>query len=125
MGAIDTALSKRLTDATALHRCAGGRRLRSLAALAAPAESPRRRWPEVQVNLRDDKNRFVGRADLNYPATRLIVEYDGDNHMDRLVEDDRRQNLLVSAGSRLLRFSASDIYNRPDVVEALVRSALA
>ncbi|GAC1649716.1 MAG: hypothetical protein NVS9B11_22860 [Candidatus Dormibacteraceae bacterium] len=131
--AIDMALRKGLIDANAL----GGHRLRSLAAIAAPAESPmetRLRWlliqrgrprPEIQVNLRDDKNRFVGRADLYYPAARLILEYDGSNHRDRLVEDNRRQNLLLSAGFRLLRFTAGDIYNEPDVVAALVRSALA
>jgi very-short-patch-repair endonuclease len=41
-----------------------------------------------------------------------------------LVEDDRRQNLLVNAGFRLLRFTAADIRNQPDVVESQVRSAL-
>ncbi|HEY8863697.1 MAG TPA: DUF559 domain-containing protein [Candidatus Dormibacteraeota bacterium] len=53
--------------------------------------------PEVQTNLYDLNNRFVGRADLYYPTARLIVEYDGGNHRERLVEDDRRQNLLVNA----------------------------
>jgi very-short-patch-repair endonuclease len=111
------------------------RKLQVLAALAAPAESPmetRLRWlliqrglprPEVQVKLGDEKNP-IGRADLYYPSARLILEYDGGNHRDRLVEDNRRQNRLLSAGFRLLRFTAGDIYNEPDVVAALVRSAL-
>src|SRR5207244_2095470 len=59
---------------------AGASRLRQLAQVAAPAESPmetRRRWllikaglplPEVQVDLYDDAGQFVGRADLFYPA---------------------------------------------------------
>jgi len=130
--AIDMALHRGLTDGTALP-CAGTRRLRALAALAAPAESPmetRLRWllidaglsrPEVQKDLRDGDGRFVGRADLYYPAARLVIEYDGGNHRDRLVEDNRRQNLLVNAGFRLLRFTAADIYHRPDVVVAQVR----
>jgi len=134
--AMDMAIAKGLATATALERCAGTRKLRTIAALAAPAESPmetRLRWllihrglpsPEVQVNLGDDKNRF-GRADLYYPAARLIVEYDGSNHRDRLVADNRRQNLLLSAGFQLLRFTATDIYNRPDVVDSQVRGALA
>src|SRR4030088_559264 len=79
--------------------------------------------PEVQVDLGDDKNRF-GRADLYYPAARLIVEYDGANHRDRLVEDNRRQNRLLNAGFGLLRFTAGDIRDQPDLVEALVRGAL-
>jgi very-short-patch-repair endonuclease len=141
--AIDMGISAGLTDAAALVRYAqaekgrhGAGRLRSLAQLAAPAESPmetRLRWlliharlprPEVQTNLHDSKGRFIGRADLYYPAVRLILEYDGGNHRERLIEDDRRQNLLINAGFRLLRFTAADIHNRPDVVEAQVRVAL-
>ncbi len=100
--AMDMAIAKGLTNATKLVRCAGTRKLRSIAALAAPAESPmetRLRWlliqrglprPEVQVDLRDEEDRFLARADLYYPSARLIVEYDGSNHRDRLVEDNRR-----------------------------------
>ncbi|HEV2140573.1 MAG TPA: DUF559 domain-containing protein [Candidatus Dormibacteraeota bacterium] len=102
--------------------------------LAEPAESPmetRLRWtllqsglprPQVQSELRDSDGRFVGRADLYYPQAKLVIEYDGANHRDRLVEDDRRQNLLVNAGFRLLRFTAAD---RPEVITALVQRALA
>ena len=141
--AIDMAVFAGLTDATALDRYAeaaegraGAGRLRSLAAIAAPAESPmetRLRWllihaglprPEVQTNLRDGKARFIGRADLYYPAAKLVLEYDGGNHRERLVEDDRRQNLLINAGFRVLRFTAADIHRRPEVVEAQVRAAL-
>jgi len=134
--ALDMALHKRLTNGTALGSYKGGSRLRSLAGLAAPAESPmetRLRWlllqrglprPEVQVSLGDELN-GIGRVDLYYRSARLILEYDGANHRDRLVEDNRRQNRLLSAGYQLLRFTATDIYNEPDVVAAQVRSALA
>jgi very-short-patch-repair endonuclease len=102
--------------------------------LAEPAESPmetRLRWtllqaglprPQVQTELRDSDGRFVGRADLYYPQAKLVIEYDGANHRDRLVEDDRRQNGLVNAGFRLLRFTAAD---RPEVITAQVGRALA
>jgi hypothetical protein len=141
--ALDMAVRLGFTNAAALGRYAatiegrpGARRLRTLADLAAPAESPmetRLRWlliqaglprPEVQTNLHDAEDRFVGRADLYYPAARLALEYAGGNHRDRLVDDDRRQNLLINAGFRLLRFTAADIHNRPHVVEAQVRGAL-
>lgn len=104
--------------------------------LAEPAESPmetRLRWtlldgglprPHVQVDLRDAKDRFLGRADLYYPSARLIIEYDGVNHRDRLIEDNRRQNQLVDSGFRLLRFTAADVAHRPDTITALVRGAL-
>jgi len=93
---IDMAIHRGLTDVATLEQYAargrrGAARLRSLALLAAPAESPmetRLRWllikaglprPEVQTDLRDGAARFVGRADMYYPAARLILEYDGVN----------------------------------------------
>ena len=101
--------------------------------LAEPAESPmetRLRWhilqaslprPQVQTELRDADGRFVGRADLYYPASKLVIEYDGGNHRDRLVEDNRRQNGLINAGYRVLRFTNADT---PEVITAQVRKAL-
>jgi hypothetical protein len=81
--------------------------------------------PEVQVSLHDDRGRFLGRPDLLYRLQRLAIEYDGGNHRDRLVDDNRRQNGLVGAGFRLLRFTAADVYGTPDVVAMQVRHALA
>ena len=80
--------------------------------------------PEVQTDLHDAEGRFVGRADLYYPRARLVIEYDGGNHRERLVADDRRQNLLINAGFRVLRFTAVDVHQRADVVVAQVRAAL-
>ena len=141
--AIDMAVGRGITDLGALSRyCkeaegrAGVRRLSTLAVLAAPAESPmetRLRWlliqaglprPEVQRDLLDSEERFVARADLYYPTARLVLEYDGGNHRDRLVKNDHHQNLLINAGYRLLRFTAADVHIRPDIVVAQVRGAL-
>jgi very-short-patch-repair endonuclease len=80
--------------------------------------------PETQVPLRDDRGCFIGRPDLYYRAARLCLEYDGAGHRDRLVEDTRRQNRLLNAGFRLLRFTASDVLQTPDAVVAQVRAAL-
>jgi very-short-patch-repair endonuclease len=140
--ALDTAVHRRLTNAAALVQYAeasrgraGAARLRSLALLGAPAESPmetRLRWlliqaglprPEVQTNLRIGTYRF--RADLYYQASKLVVEYDGGNHRERMVEDNRRQNVLLNNGYQVLRFTAADVYTRPKVVVADVRAALA
>ena len=65
--------------------------------------------PCVQVELHDASGRFLGRADLYYPDCRLVIEYDGDNHKERLAADLKRQNALVSAGYQLLRFTAADL----------------
>jgi len=77
--------------------------------------------PQVQAELRNPEGRFVGRADLYYPAGKLVIEYDGGNHRDRLVEDDRRQNAIINAGYRVLRFTNADT---PEVITAQVRKAL-
>lgn len=79
--------------------------------------------PQVQADLRDADGHFIGRADLYYPSARLVIEYDGANHRERLSEDNRRQNALIAAGFRLLRFTASDL-ERSDAVALQVRQAI-
>ena len=98
--------------------------------LAEPAESPmetRLRWLLINAGLPRPEVRFTlsfGRADLYYPQARLVIEYDGANHRDRLVEDNRRQNLLLDAGFNLFRFTAADLTQRPETIVALVRDAV-
>ena len=104
--------------------------------LAEPAESQmetRLRWllrkaglpkPEVQRKLFDKDGNLLGRADLYYPSARLVIEYDGANHRERMTEDLRRQNAILGAGYHLLRFTAADFHNRSDALVAEVRKAL-
>ena len=139
--AIDMAVRMRLTSPGNLRHYASGKRvgafrLRSLAEVAAPAESPmetRLRWlllgsglpkPRVQADLYNDAGNFIGRADLYYPSAHLVIEFDGRNHQDRLVSDLRRQNALQHAGYKIFRFTAADVYGRPDEIIALVAAAL-
>lgn len=67
------------------------------------------------------------RVDLCYPEHRLVIESDGfTHHGGRLAfEGDReRQNLLVLAGWRVLRFTWRHICDRPAWVAQQVRRAL-
>jgi len=64
----------------------------------------------------------IGRVDLWYEQASLAIEYDGDWHRHNLTDDNRRQNLLLDQGIRLLRFTASDVFQRPDVIAAQVRA---
>ena len=80
--------------------------------------------PEAQATLRDEADSFLGRLDLYYRAHLLGLEYDGESHRVSLVEDNRRQNRLLRAGVRLLRFAAADVLRRPDSVLAQVRDML-
>jgi len=140
VAAIDMALHNCLVKAEQLNKWiaqhAGYRgieRLRRAMNLAEPAtESPmetRLRLllvlaglprPQVQVPLHDDKGHFIGRPDLYYPAQRLALEYDGAIHRDTMTADHRRQNRLINAGYRLLRFTAADVLSNPDSLVLLV-----
>jgi very-short-patch-repair endonuclease len=116
----------------------GIRRLRRVLELAEPAaESPmesRLRMvlvlgglprPKAQVSIHDRSGRFVGRPDLYYEKRRLGIEYDGVAHRDAMAQDNRRQNALLRAGVRLLRFTAGDVLGNPTSIVAQVREMLA
>lgn len=140
--AIDMAVHAGLVDLASLAswvNCNSGakgvKRLRRAIELANPlAESPmetRLRLelvtaglpdPSVQVELRDAHGDFIGRVDMYYPDTRLVIEYDGKDHKERLVEDLRRQNALINSGYHVLRFTAPDLRFR-GVVASQVRRA--
>lgn len=130
--ALDMALHAELLEAAALdqwvHSHAGShgiKRLRRAVSLAdGRSESPmetrlrlelvRGRLPApcVQEDLYDVSGTFLARADLCYPDARLVIEFDGQNHRDRMVSDLRRQNALVAAGYEILRFTAADLANK-------------
>ena len=80
--------------------------------------------PRMQVALQDQHGMFVGRPDLYYPEESLAIEYDGATHRESLASDNRRQNRLIDAGYRVLRFSASDVLGDPASVVSIVRRAV-
>lgn len=140
----DMALHARLTNLADLNsfclsrsHCVGVATLRQVASLADPAaESPmetRLRMvlvlgglprPQTQTPLHDSRGRFLGRPDLYYPDHRLGLEYDGGIHRRSLAEDNRRQNRLLAAGIRLLRFTAGDVLQNPDSITTQVSTML-
>jgi hypothetical protein len=131
---VDQALNR---GRLALHELGAARPLARLVEYAEPrSESPmetRLRMiivlaglprPEAQVTIRDRFRRTLGRPDLYYREQKLGIEYDGSTHKDSLAEDNHRQNRLLDAGVRLLRFTSTDVYNEPDSIVRLIRSAL-
>jgi hypothetical protein len=144
VAALDMALHRRLLElldlgswAGAHSRYRGVARLRRAIELAEPATESvmetrlrlllvlaRLPKPLAQVSLYDDDGHFVGRPDFYYPLHRLALEYDGSSHRENLTGDNRRQNRMVDAGYRLLRFTAADVLSAPDSVVDLVRRAL-
>ena len=142
--ALDMALHSKLLDLVDLRSWAGAHpryrgvaRLRRAIELAEPATEsvmetrlrlvlvlaglPR---PLAQIPLYDEDGHFVGRPDFYYPQHRLALEYDGSSHRENLTGDNRRQNRMVDAGYRLLRFTAADVLSTPYAVIALVKRAL-
>ncbi len=142
---LDTALHCRLVNGGRLRDWAGAhagyrgvRRLNRALELAEPATEsvmetrlrlllvlaglPR---PLAQISLYDENGHFVARPDLYYPDARLAIEYDGATHRESLAADNRRQNRLINAGYRLLRFTAGDVLDTPAAVVSVVRRALA
>jgi very-short-patch-repair endonuclease len=80
--------------------------------------------PKAQVTIRDRWGRALGRPDLYYAEHRLGIEYDGGSHRESLAEDNRRQNRLLNAGVRLLRFTATDVLRNPETVVSQVQAEL-
>lgn len=80
--------------------------------------------PRVQVSLHDESGCFIVRPDLLFTDERLALEYDGATHRASVADDNRRQNRLIEAGYRVLRFTAADVLHRPAAVVGQVRRAL-
>lgn len=82
--------------------------------------------PEWNVAVRDASGR-IGVVDVLFRATRVVIELDGLRyHRDRSQErsDRSRDRRLQLAGYTVLRFTWSDIHDRPDLVLAQIRDAL-
>lgn len=129
---------------TALDRRPGGRGVRRaldlLAILNPAAESAMESilrlllldgglpMPEVNINIYDAFGVHIARVDLLFRAAKVVVEYDGDQHRtDRIqfARDVQRGSDLAASGYLVLRFTASDVFGRPNYVIATVRAALA
>jgi very-short-patch-repair endonuclease len=64
--------------------------------------------------------------DLAYPEALLGIEYNGAEHLrpDRALRDLEREQLLVAAGWRILRFRAASALHHPRTIAARVRHEL-
>jgi hypothetical protein len=64
--------------------------------------------------------------DLAYPEVKLAIEYNGADHLrpDRALRDLEREQLLVAAGWRIIRFGAVTALYHPRTIAARVRQEL-
>jgi very-short-patch-repair endonuclease len=96
-------------------------RLRMLIVLAGLPE------PDVNHKIRDEDGRVRRRLDLSYPALRLIVEYDGRQHIEReasWASDLDRREEFDDQGWRILVVTAMGIYREPGRTVERVQRAL-
>ncbi|AEF40757.1 endonuclease domain-containing protein [Hoyosella subflava] len=71
---------------------------------------------------------FGFEIDVAFDAQRIAIEVDGwawHRDVDKFNHDAHRQNILSNAGWLVLRFTWHDLTNRPHVVIATIRRALA
>ncbi len=71
--------------------------------------------------------RFIARVDIAFAAQRLAIEIDGfayHSDRDRFQRDRRRQNELVNAGWTVLRFTWTDLVDRPEYVLSTIQAHL-
>jgi very-short-patch-repair endonuclease len=68
--------------------------------------------PDLHVAVHDPEGRFLGRADMVWPAERVALEYDGDHHRtDRgtFHGDRRRGNGFAANGWIVIRATSADL----------------
>jgi very-short-patch-repair endonuclease len=96
-------------------------RLRMLIVMAGLPE------PVVNHKIRDQDGRVIRRFDLSYPSVRLIVEYDGRQHVevvDNWQSDLVRREELDDAGWRILVVTSAGIYKEPGRTVSRIHQAL-
>jgi very-short-patch-repair endonuclease len=83
--------------------------------------------PVPQFEIRLPSGRLLARADLAWPESGVIAEYDGDHHRDpaQFRRDVARLNAIRMAGWTVLRFTADDVLRAPQHIVVTVSAALA
>lgn len=83
--------------------------------------------PEVNRDIRAQNGAFLGRADLAYPAFKVIVEYDGDHHRTSVRQYDAdlsRFDRFLAAGWIVIRVRSRGLFVQPGQTIARVTGAL-
>lgn len=81
--------------------------------------------PAVQHPVTDRVGRTVATVDLAYQAERIAIEYEGGEHFERerVIRDVYRYTRLVDLGWRVYRYTAKQVYWRPEQIVAEIDRA--
>lgn len=96
-------------------------RLRMLIVLAGLPE------PVVNLTIRDVNGEPVRRYDLSWPSIRLIVEYDGKHHVERIEQwekDLERREAIENEDWRILVVTSAGIFDVPEETVARIHAQL-
>lgn len=88
-------------------------------------EPEKRMWNALRISFSDDKWRRqvpIGRyfADFCSHRAKLVIEIDGDSHVDSADYDAARSAFIEHEGYRIVRFANADIMANPDGVIATI-----
>lgn len=72
--------------------------------------------PVSQYEIYNEDFLLMGRVDLAYPKIKLGIEYDGENHERRWLDDVDRQNRIFNAGWALRRYTKAHMHHTPDLI---------
>ncbi len=103
-------------------------RTRQLRLRATDAE--RRLWRALRnrqvAGMKFRRQHALGRyiVDLVCLGCRLVIEVDGEQHVQKIDHDQRRTAFLESSGFRVLRFCNHDVLLRTEVVLEMIYRAL-
>jgi hypothetical protein len=81
--------------------------------------------PSVNVELYDDRGRFLAMPDLSYPRFRMTLDYEGDHHRTDVAQwekDIHRVPRLEDAGWHHTRISRADLRDSTDFLARLDRN---
>jgi very-short-patch-repair endonuclease len=63
-------------------------------------------------------------ADIACVAKKLVIEIDGEHHVDQVEADARRTAVMERLGWRVLRFTALEVVQNPESIWLVIRTAL-
>lgn len=91
-------------------------------------EAVKDRWPSAQAEYPAGVPDRKFRLDVAFVDAGLCLEFDGwqwhAKHLEDFKKDRRRQNLLVTHGWRVLRFTAADVFQDLDGCLKMIEVAL-
>ncbi len=82
--------------------------------------------PEVQYVVQDERRRRAVWLDLAYPARKVGIEYEGEDHVgpERVLRDIGRGTDLLDQGWRIYRFTKHDMRDEDEIAAKIERALI-